>query len=256
MTKAFKITSITLSLIILLFVASIILVVNIVDPNAFKTQISDIVQKKTGREFAIHGHIGWSVFPWLGVKLEQIELGNAKGFGKQPFAKIKELDIRIKMIPLLFKQIEVGNLILKGLNLNLIQNPQGKTNWDDLTQPTEKPKAQKAKPTETAESAQLPTNFKISSIKIANSQITWYDQKSKQKWELNNFTFNSSHISENRDFPIEISTNIKRNKPVLSSKFHLTSKIRIVPKKPGQLHIKKTQGKFEQYSFKRINLYH
>ena len=60
-------------------------------------------------------------------------LGNAAGFQDQPFATLEESDINVKLLPLLTKKIEVSRIVLKGLTLNLAKNPQGVSNWNDLT---------------------------------------------------------------------------------------------------------------------------
>jgi len=60
-----------------------------------------------------------SLFPWIGISTGKITLGNAEGFQDQPFATVEESDVKVKLLPLLSKKIEVSRLVLKGLALNL-----------------------------------------------------------------------------------------------------------------------------------------
>ena len=69
------------------------------DPNNYKDAITAQVEKQTGRDFRIDGDISLSVFPWIGVKVENVELANAEGFSDQPFARIAQLDVKVMLLP-------------------------------------------------------------------------------------------------------------------------------------------------------------
>ena len=77
---------ISLALILILVIAVIGFAV-VFDPNDYKDDITKLVKEKTGRNLSIPGDISLSLFPWIGIDLGKIEISNAKGFGKQPFAK-------------------------------------------------------------------------------------------------------------------------------------------------------------------------
>lgn len=89
------------------------------NPNDYKDDIIKIVKDETGRELSISGDISLSLFPWIGIDLGAIEISNAKGFGKQPFAKMAHLQVRAKLWPLIMQKIVADTLVIKGLNLNL-----------------------------------------------------------------------------------------------------------------------------------------
>ena len=71
------------------------------DANNYKPQIIEQVQKQTGRKLDIAGDIGLSVFPWIGLKVGKVSLANAPGFSTRPFARMDQLDIKVKLLPLL-----------------------------------------------------------------------------------------------------------------------------------------------------------
>ena len=88
-----------LALILILLIA-IVGVAVVFDPNDYKDDIITLVEEKTGRKLSIPGDISLSLFPWIGIDLGKIEISNAKGFGKQPFAKMEHLQVRAKLWPL------------------------------------------------------------------------------------------------------------------------------------------------------------
>ena len=104
------------------------------DPNAYKDRISAWVKDQTGRELRIGGKIEISFFPWLGVKLNHIEVSNAAGFTATPFLRADLAQLRVKLIPLLQGQWVIGVVMLERAALHLSRDSTGRSNWDDLTQ--------------------------------------------------------------------------------------------------------------------------
>lgn len=129
-----------LGLIVLIVVALVALPL-VLNPNDFKPQITTQVEQLTGRSFALDGDIGLTYFPWLGLELNHVKLGNAPGFGEQSFAEIAKARVRVKLMQLLRKELSIDTLILQGLKLHLARDKSGKTNWDDLVDRSNKPAA-------------------------------------------------------------------------------------------------------------------
>lgn len=130
--KAIRILLTVVGVLIVLIVGAAIIIPLVVDPNDFKPQIAEAVKDKTGRDLSIPGKIGLSVFPWVAIDLGEVSLSNAKGFGDQAFASIQDLSIRVKLMPLLEKKVELDTIVVDGLSLYLSRDASGKTNWDDL----------------------------------------------------------------------------------------------------------------------------
>ena len=159
------------------------------DPNDYKDDIIKVVKDKTGRELSISGGISLSLFPWIGIDLGAIEISNAKGFGKEPFAKMSHLQVRAKLWPLFKQQLEADTIVIEGLKLNLAKNKQGVSNWDDLTkttsetQPTTKTKDKIPSTTSNKkESAQnILGAIALNGLKIERAQFNWNDKQTKQK---------------------------------------------------------------------------
>ena len=108
----------------------------IFNPNDYKDDVITLFKENTGRQLSIPGNISLSLFPWIGLELGKIEISNAHGFAKKPFAKMTHLQVRAKFWPLLQQRLEADTLVIEGLSLNLAKNKHGKTNWDDLLQKT------------------------------------------------------------------------------------------------------------------------
>jgi len=132
MNKWLKYGLIAAAALVLLVIVGAVIFVSTFDPNAHKAQITEAVKKATGRDLVVSGQIKVSVFPWLGAEVGGVSLSNAKGFGDKPMVQIGSAQVRLKLLPLLTGSLELGRVTLENLNLNLAQNKDGVTNWDDL----------------------------------------------------------------------------------------------------------------------------
>src|ERR1035437_3020123 len=118
---------------VLLLIAAICILPFVIDPNDFKAEIAAAVKNKIGRDLVLEGELKLSLFPWVGISTGKIALSNAPGFQEQPFATIEESNIKVLLVPLLSKKVEVSRIVLQGLVINLAKNKQDLSNWDDLT---------------------------------------------------------------------------------------------------------------------------
>ena len=174
-------------LLILILIAAVTFAF-IFNPNDYKDDVITLFKENTGRQLSIPGDISLSLFPWIGLELGKIEVSNAKGFAKKPFAKMTRLQVRAKLWPLLQQRLEADTLVIEGLNLNLEKNKHGKTNWDDLLQTTKSAPSQSKAPT----SAQTQTKksdakinlhaaFAINGIKIKQAKFKFHEQQLKKQ---------------------------------------------------------------------------
>ena len=171
---------ISLALVALLLIALIGFAV-VFNPNDYKDEIIKVVKDKTGRELSIPGDISLSLFPWIGIDLGAIEISNAKGFGKQPFAKMSHLQVRAKLWPLFKQKLEADTIVIEGLKLNLAKNKYGVSNWDDLTKTTAETKPT-AKTERKKESLQnILGVIALNGLKIEQAQFNWHDKQKGQK---------------------------------------------------------------------------
>lgn len=206
---------------VLLLVAAACILPFVIDPNDFKTEIAAVVKDKTGRELVVEGDLKLSVFPWIGISTGKIALGNVPGFQDQPFASIEESNIKVLLLPLLSRKIEVSRIVLKGLVINLARNEQGVANWDASTG------SEPSAPSETGEQDQQPAPsaalaaFAIGGITIENARINWDDRKAEQHIELTDLNLNTGKFTF--DQPIGIAASLT----VLDSRFNAAQAIKL-----------------------------
>ena len=209
-------------ILILLIVAAIVILPMVIDPNDYKPQIVDKAKQTLGRDLVIEQDLSLSVFPWLGVETGGIRVGNAQGFEAESFAEIDRLDVKVKLMPLLSRHVEVDTLILKGLRLNLEKDASGKTNWDDLAA---KDKDTAPQAGEADEAAGAPVSFSVQGIQIEDANVSWDDRQAGQKYLLEGVRLVTGALEPGATVPVEGGVNFSSNKPAMTLKAALNAEI-------------------------------
>ena len=221
----------------ILLIVAIIGVAVVFDPNEYKDKITNIVKEKTGRQLSIPGDISLSFIPWIGLDLGKVEISNAKGFGKQPFAKMEHLQVRAKFWSLFKLKLEADTIVIEGLKLNLAKNQQGVSNWDDLTKvpiksttkPT--PKTKDKTPSKTSgqkESAQnILGAIALNGIKIQDAQFNWHDKQIKQKITVSDIQLSVGQLIPDTKIPFNIAFHL--NEKNLDTRVKFNSEISFSP---------------------------
>ncbi len=198
----------------------------IIDPNQYKGQIISRVKQETGRELSIPGEIELSVFPWLGVQLGEVSLGNAAGFGDQPMARIKQMDVRVKLLPLFKKEVQIAHVTLDGLALDLQRNTKGQTNWDDLVRKETPPKPE-AKKEPTQPRGAVLAALAVDGLSLSNSHLNWTDAQAKQHYTLSDIDLSLGAVAFDQAFPMKASLNFRSRQPEANGKLALATEITV-----------------------------
>ncbi len=225
MGRVLKVLGWLIGMAVVLIVAAIILVPMFVDLNDHKDRIIYEVKKATGRDLSINGEIGLSVFPRFALDLNGLSLSNAAGFAQPEFAAVKHVQVRVNMIPLLFRQtLEADTIVIDSLALNLAKSKQGVTNWEDMLG--------KAKP---SEGESLPTGeetkpggvlaFTIGGVTIHDAQVLWDDQSTGERYEVANLNLETGEIAPGRSVDISFNTELESRKPEMKGQLGLTGRL-------------------------------
>jgi AsmA protein len=130
--RALRVVGIAIGGLIALIIVVLLGIRLFVDPNDYKGRIAHAVKSSTGRELTLSGQIKLAVFPWIALELGPASLGNPPGFSNQPFAAVQHVALRVKLLPLLRKELEIGHIEIDGLDLRLLKNAAGRGNWQDF----------------------------------------------------------------------------------------------------------------------------
>ncbi|BBD07230.1 AsmA family protein [Desulfovibrio ferrophilus] len=229
MKKIVKISAILAGVAVVLVVATGAVLYSVVDTERIKSELSDLVRSQTGRQLVFKGDVGISVFPWLGMELGPISLSNAPGFGDTPFAEIKRTNVKVRLLPLLSKDIQVKTLNIEGLSLNLERNKQGISNWDDLTNSSAPAKTNSSQtPSSPPSDMDKATNLglaglAVGSVEISDANLTWSDAGNGQRASLSKMNLTTGPMALGQSFTFSFSTNAEAAEPPVSGNLSVTA---------------------------------
>jgi len=189
--RALRIAGLILGGLIVLVVILLLAVRLFVDPNDYKDRIAQTVKSSTGRELTLSGPIKLSVFPWLALEIGPASLGNPPGFSNEPFAAVKHAAFRVKLLPLLRKQLEIGKVEIDGLDLRLRKNAAGKGNWQDFGSNGSQPATARAN----SSSAALPD---LAGVTIKDSRLSYQDMVA------DNVSLELGHLTAREPVPLKL----------------------------------------------------
>lgn len=189
-------------------VIAICLIPVLIDPNDYKTEIAALIKDKTSRAVAFEGDIKLSVFPWIGISTEKIKVGNQLGLEGLPFITVAKSNIKVELLPLLVRKIEISAIVLDGLAINLVKDEQGVGNWGDLVDadPASQSHA-KLDDGHSARQSKLAT-LAINGIVIQNAQLNWNNQQTGEHWALKNIQLNVDNFRVAEPVKIDMTADI------------------------------------------------
>ena len=239
MPKALKYILYSLGGLILLLVLLIAGVVMFVDPNDYRDRIEQAASQQIGRSLQINGPMELSFFPWLGVEVQDVTLANAPGFAPQHMLSVHKAGLKVKLLPLISREIQVGTLFLQEAVFNLAKNGQGKSNWQDLadtssqdkTTPDSKP-GQESSPSPAGLAA-----LSIEKIKIQDTHLNWVDNQAGQQIAVRDLNLEMGPLSLGSPVPFSLRCRIENKDNKIQAQLQITGKP-MIPRQGNTLHIK------------------
>lgn len=207
MKKIFRFLIIGVIAAIGFLVASVAIFVAVFDANAYKQDLSELVRAETGRELDFHGDVELTIYPALGMKLGALSLSNAEGFGAKPMIKVRQVSISVDMTSLITLAPQIGKLVMRDLEVNLITNQAGTTNWDDLLQRSP-PKTGAATSTAPSGQTDAASGFQIEAafagLDLENIKLLWLDEQAGDRFEITDLDIATGRIEPDQPFPLTL----------------------------------------------------
>lgn len=90
------------------------------NPNDYRQDIELQIGQATGRKITLDGDLQFSVFPWLGVRTHAVTISQPTAIGGD-FVRIATVQLRLQLLPLLSKRVELDTVLLDGAQIHFIK---------------------------------------------------------------------------------------------------------------------------------------
>ena len=204
MAKFVKLILVLVSAVAGILVIGAVALVLFFDPNDYRDDIAIAVTEATGREFAINGDVSLSLFPWLAIEIGQTTLGNAEGFGDEPFVRFDNARLSVKLLPLLTGgNVKVGTATLEGFTANLAVLRDGRNNWEDLASQGEATDSGRDEPRPASGDGSAGGSLDIDNVQLLAANVSYRDDQAGSRYELSDVNLTTGRIAFGERFEID-----------------------------------------------------
>ncbi|MEQ1653534.1 MAG: AsmA family protein [Hyphomicrobium sp.] len=222
----------------------------IVNPpsDLIRTTIAEQVKAKTGRDLIVAGPAAFSFYPGLGVTLKDVSLSGPPGSNGK-LVTMAELDVNIKTMPLINRNVEVRRLIVRKPVFDLRVDKAGKKNWNfaELVDPRQY--AQTAAPTATDAATDDQTSahrgvalpkrlsdidhLQMDDVRIEDGTVRFTDERSGKTQEVK--AVNVNLALKSLQAPLTVDGDLAWQGEKIDFNAKLTSAKAILEEKPARL---------------------
>lgn len=195
-----------------LVIAALLIIPRFVDVETYKPEIEKQVSGAVGRPFSIKGPVTLSLFPWAGVAFSDLHLGSPPGYTEQDLLFVKSFDVRMKLLPLLFKDVQVQRFVIDGPKVALEKNKAGRGNWEGWGGSPEKaaPKTS-GPPASKGPMDGLPLkSLVVGEFAVRNGSVTYIDQSSGSRREVSDLNLELKDVSLDRPIRLLFSAVVEK----------------------------------------------
>lgn len=145
-------------------------------------------------------------FNLIGVTLNNFALSENTTFQNGTFVRADKLVVKVALMPLLKKRVEISTVSLDGLDVNLQKNKDGSFNFDTLLPQDSAPAADQAPAAQTDSAAFVLLADRISAT---DCDISYVDQQTGMKASVNDLNVEIRHLDLQNPFDVKITFNTR-----------------------------------------------
>jgi AsmA protein len=131
MSRPVKWVGLGIAVLVLLALLVTFLLPSLVNLERYRTLLAQRVARSLGRDVAL-GALRVSLWGGVGAEAKGVRVGQAPGFGAEPFLAADALRIRVELLPLLRGQVKVTSAVLERPRVRLVRLQDGRWSVDDL----------------------------------------------------------------------------------------------------------------------------
>src|SRR5579872_256242 len=203
--------------IIALIIAAAVIAPFVVPVDTYKARLIAAVKESTGRDLRIDGPVSFHLLPSIELSADQVSFGNAPGGVAKNMARLKSLEVRLQLLPLLTGTVAVDTFVLVDPVISLEVEKDGRPNWEfgGAAVPTPAP-AKAAPATAAAGGGALTTlaRLRIANLQIENGDVTYVDTRTGKRSELGAINLKVSMTG--LDNPMSASGSVAWNKQTVN----------------------------------------
>src|SRR5262245_6543753 len=162
-------------------------------------------EQALGRKLSV-GDVGVTLWGGIGLTLSKFTMSDDPSFSASHFVSAEDLQVNVKLLPLLRKDFQIKRLILHKPVIQVIRNKEGKFNFSSIgKEKKEKPKEpEKAEKEKQEKQQKAPPALLIAVVDVSGGEVHYVDQKEGTDFRANQIDFKVRDFDLNRPFSAEL----------------------------------------------------
>lgn len=222
------------------------------NPNAYKNKVEQMVYDRYQRHLRIDGEIELSLFPRIGLSVEQVSLSQKNS--EDPFAAVDSARFAVAVWPLIWNRLVVDHVAVSGFKVWLERDEDGEFNFTDLLQkgnetpitqtqfnvlPIAVAQAQSHSLVPDANQAEF--QIDIAGLDLKEGEIHFSDQPSETQMRLVNVELNTGRMTFGQPFDVIFKGLLQGDRPTADATLEGQAVVQLEPQ-------------LKRYAAQRINL--
>jgi AsmA protein len=170
---------------VFLIVAAAVVIPLVVPVTIYESRLITLVKQATGRDLKIAGPVKFSVFPALELDASDVSFSNAPDARPPDMIKLKQVQIRLQILPLLRGSVVVSRLVLLQPVIALEVDKAGHPNWvfAPAAAPSAAPAGGKAEPAGAGRRPAI-SGLVLGKVELSDGKISYFDQRTGRVEQL------------------------------------------------------------------------
>jgi uncharacterized protein involved in outer membrane biogenesis len=191
----------------ILFVFCAIVVLALLNLNSLINRNKDYLlaqaEQALGRKVSV-GDVGVTLWGGVGVTLSNFTMSDDPAYSRGHFIRAGDLQINVKLLPLLRRDFQVKRLILHKPVIQIIRNKEGRFNFSTIGKEKKKEKQKEAEKADKEKEQKSPPTFLIAMVDVSGGEVHYLDQKAGTDFRATQIDFRVKDFDLNRPFSAEL----------------------------------------------------
>jgi len=196
---AMKKILIGLFVVIVFVIAGLLALPFLVDLASYQDQYKPLIEGALNRKIELQS-IRLTIWPRIGARVVGFMVMDDPSFSATPFASLSSLDVGVKLLPLLSKQVEIEEITLRNPLITVIKNKDGITNLSTLGPRTAAPAAPEKPQPEQGDPLQALALLAVDRVSIDGGTLMYHDLSTaaNQEYQIQDLALHltSVHLGE------------------------------------------------------------
>lgn len=191
-----------------LAVVAVVALVMVVDGAFVKSRAERWLKEEKQRTLTIEGTPKLSLFPVFRLSLAKTTLSEPKS--DKPFVSLEALEVAVKVMPLLSREVAVDALAVKGLRVSLVRDKEGRMNFADLLGPKKEDPEQHE-----------PPKLRVAEVRVENAGLSYADLATGQTVSVSELNLVTGRLEDDTPTPLSLAFSVSGRKPEIALKAQL-----------------------------------